>query len=395
MRKIPFHFQILIGMIVGLAFGFLLPEYVRYVSPVGKIFIQLLKLVVIPLIFVSIVDGISRVGSTKRLSELGGKTVAYYAGTNAIAVVVALVLVNLIKPGLGVDVFGSESPVKDVAVTSLFDFIPTNIVGAFVEGRSLQIIFLAIFFGVALVKLEDKTANLRTWFGEVSELLLKLTQYIIALAPLGVLALMAGLVQALDWNTFIGIGKFAFTIMAALLIHGVIVIPVIFKLFSGRSLWSYFKSLEPALLTAFSTSSSSATLPLTLECVEENAKVKKEVAGFVLPVGATVNMDGTAIYEATACLFVAQAVGVDLSLMQQLTVFFTASLAAMGAAAIPSAGLITLTLVLNAVGLPLEGIGLLLAIDRPLDMSRTVVNVWGDAVGCAVVEGKTTNLKKN
>lgn len=387
MKNIPFHFQILIGMILGLLWGIFLPDQVFLVAPLGQIFIKLLKMIVIPLIFVSVIDGINSVGSAKQLSKLGGRTVGYYVATNVLAVLVSLFLVNIIRPGAGVTVFG-EGFEGMPSATGLFDFIPKNIFEALANGSSLQIIFVAILLGVGMVRLEGKTANLAQWFKEVNALLMKLTGMIIALAPIGVFGLIASMTQALDWGTFLGIGKFAVTIILSLLVHGAIVLPILLKVFTGRSIKDFFLAARPALLTAFSTSSSSATLPLTLKCVQEKGKVKKEIAGFVLPVGATVNMDGTAMYEATACLFIAQALGIDLSLSQQLIVFFTASLAAIGAASIPSAGLITLALVLNAVGLPLEGIGFLLAIDRPLDMSRTTVNVWGDMVGCAVVQGK-------
>jgi len=387
MNKVPLHFQILIGMIAGLSFGYFFPGQVQWVTPLGTIFISLLKMVVIPLIFVSIIDGIARVGNTQQLSQLGFKTVAYYLVTNALAVIVALPLVNLIRPGVGVKMFGEENAMEKVA-SPLIDFIPENIFQAFATGNSIQIIFIAIIFGIGLVLLNQKTPNLLSWFREANALLLKLAGILIRLAPIGVFGLLAPMTHAIDWSGLAGLGKFAFTIVLSLAIHAFITLPIIFKLFSRRSILDYVKKAQPALLSAFSTSSSSATLPITLECVEVEAKVPKKVSGFVLPIGATINMDGTAIYEATACLFIAQALGVDLTLTQQIIVFMTASLAAIGAAAIPSAGLVTLTIVLSAVGLPIEGIGILLAIDRPLDMTRTVVNVWGDMVGCAVIEGK-------
>lgn len=387
MKTIALHYQILLGMMAGVLYGMLLPDYVSVVKPFGIIFLKLLKLMVVPLVFISIVDGIARTGSAQKLSELGFKTTAFYLATNALAVLTSLLLVNWIRPGEGVKIFGQEPPNYGPS-TSLLDLIPQNFFQAFVQGDTLQIIFVAIIFGLGLVLLKDKVPLLTGWFREANELILKLTSLVIGLAPFGVFGLLAVMVQSMDWQALMGIGKFAATILIGLVIHGAFTLPVFFKIFSDRPLMPFVKIMEPALLSAFSTSSSSATLPITMECVEKEAKIPKEIAGFVLPVGATVNMDGTAIYEAAARLFVAQAIGVELNFFQQLIVFFTAALAAIGAAAIPSAGLVTLAMVLTAVHLPLEGIGFLLAIDRPLDMSRTVVNVWGDMVACAVVEGR-------
>ena len=391
MKKFPLHWMILVGMVAGVLFGLVFPSHVYLVKPLGTIFLKLLKMIVMPLIFVSIVDGISRVGNAKKLSELGFKTTVFYLTTNALAVLTSLILVNWIQPGVGVKIFGNQAPPYDASV-SFFDFIPENIFQALAAGNTLQMIFVGIFFGLGLVLMKEKTAALTAWFREANELILKLTELLIGLAPIGVFGLLAGMVQAIDWQALIGIGKFAATILIGLFIHGVITLPIFFKIFSSRPLLPFVKMMEPALLSSFSTSSSSATLPITMECIEKEAKIPKEIAGFVLPIGATVNMDGTAIYEAAACLFVAQAVGIDLNLSQQMIVFFTAALAAIGAAAIPSAGLVTLAMVLSAVHLPLEGIGFLLAIDRPLDMSRTIVNVWGDMVACAVIEGKKKKI---
>lgn len=386
-KKIPFYVMILAGMVLGFLYGYFLPEQVGWVAPLGTIFIKLLRMMVIPLVFISIVDGICRAGSIEKLSSLGCKSVVYYLTTNSLAVLTGLILVNLIKPGVGVTLFGNR-PEQAVFTGHLFDVIPENIFRSFAQGDTLQIIFMAIVFGIGLVVLGDKAPSLRKAVSEANELFLGLTSRIILLAPVGIFGLMAVLAKSLDWTAFSGVMKFAVTILLGLLIHGGITLVIFFKMFSRRPLGRFFKNMQPALLTAFSTSSSSATLPVSFECIEKKEGISKEVAGFVLPVGATVNMDGTAIYEAVACLFIAQAMGIELSLSSQVVVFFTASLAAIGAASIPSAGLITLAIVLTAVNLPLEGIGFLLAFDRPLDMSRTVVNVWGDMVGCAILEEK-------
>lgn len=385
-KNAPLYALILAGMTLGFMFGFYFPEQADWAAPLGTIFMKLLRMMVIPLVFVSIVDGICRAGSIEKLSSLGGKTVAYYLATNALAVLTGLILVNVIRPGEGVTLFGHH-PEQLVSAGHLFDVVPENIFRSFAQGDTLQIIFMAIVFGIGLVVLGDKAPSLRKAVSEANELFLGLTSKIILLAPIGIFGLMAVMAKSLDWSAFSGVMKFAVTILLGLLIHGAVTLVIFFKVFSNRSLGKFFKNVQPALLTAFSTSSSSATLPVSFDCVEKKEGISKEVAGFVLPVGATVNMDGTAIYEAVACLFIAQALGIELSLSAQVIVFFTASLAAIGAASIPSAGLITLAIVLTAVNLPLEGIGFLLAFDRPLDMSRTIVNVWGDLVGCAILEG--------
>lgn len=387
MKKPPLHIAIFLGMALGAAFGYFFPQFLPWVKPVGVIFLKLLKLLVVPLIFFSIVDGIAKVGSMERLSKLGLKTVLYYALTTALAVATGLLLVNLIQPGKGVKIFG-EAPPEAGMPGNWLDFIPENVFQAFFKGDMLQIIFIAIFAGAALVSLGDRAGLVRKGVEEINELILKLTSFVIGTAPIGVFALMANMAGSIDFAAFMGIAKFGVTNILGLLIHGCITLPLLFKLLSKRPLLPFLKHCQPALVTSFSTSSSSATLPVTMDCVEKKAGISKETAGFVLPVGATINMDGTAIYEAAACLFIAQAAGVDLSLYQQIVVFATASLAAMGAASIPSAGLVTLAMVLTAVNLPLEGIGFLLAFDRPLDMSRTVLNVWGDMVACAVLDEK-------
>lgn len=387
MKKIPLHISIFLGMFLGIAFGYLFPQYAGWVHPLGLIFLKLLKMIVIPLIFVSIVDGINQAGSMEKLSKLGGKTVLYYMATTALAVATSLILVNLIHPGTGVTLFGEKPEILNQSSgIHLMDFIPGNMLGAFVDSQALQIILIALMIGMGMVAMGERVGGLRKGFAEANALLMKITSVMIDFAPVGIFGLMANMASSFDMSAVSGVFKFVVTILAGLGIHALITLPIIFKIFSGRSLTHFVQSVYPALFSAFSTASSSATLPITLDCVEEREGISKETAGFVLPVGATVNMDGTAMYEAVACMFIAQALGVDMSFGAQLMIFFTATLAAVGAAAIPSAGLITLAIVLTAVKLPLEGIGFLLAFDRPLDMCRTTVNVWGDMVGCAVVE---------
>lgn len=387
MKKFSLPLAIFVGMIAGIIFGILFPDKAYIAAPLGKIFLKALRIIVIPLIFVSIIDAIGRTGDMAKLSALGSKTVFYYLATNALAVITSLFVVNLIKPGLGVTFFGKET-------TALFEATDKNIFEVILSSQTLQIIFLAITIGAVTAVFRDKTNVLREFFRKANELILKITGFVILFAPFGVFGLLAPVAGDLNWQSAVGIGKFAITIFLALSIHACITLPLIFKTFSKRSFKEFLKAAGPALLGAFSTSSSSATLPITLRSMEKDAKISHETAGFVLPIGATVNMDGTAMYEAMACLFIAQAVGIDIGILGQITIFFTASIAAIGAAAIPSAGLVTLVMVLTAVNLPLEGIGFLLAFDRPFDMSRTTVNVWGDMVGCAVLE-KNSESQKN
>jgi len=356
----PLHIAILIAMIAGLAAGRLVPSCVPYVQPLGQIFLRLLRMLVVPLVFVSILDGIMQVGSLQRLSRLGMKTLLFYGATNFLAVAVSLVMVNVIRPGVGVHLFG-QAPETAGPTGKIWELVPDNIFASFARGETLQVILVAVLFGAALVVLGKRMESLRRVIGEANELLMTVTSWVILMAPIGVFGLIAAMAGTFDASVLSGVGKFAATILLSLLIHGAITLPVIFKIYARRPLGRFLKNAEPALVSAFSTSSSSATLPITMDCIEKKEGISRDVAGFVLPVGATVNMDGTAIYEAAACLFVAQALGVDLTLGQQILVFFTASLAAVGAASIPSAGLVTLAMVLTAVGLPLEGIGFLLA----------------------------------
>ena len=393
-KKIPLHMGLFLGLILGCVYGYLLPDYVNYVAPLGELFLRILKLLVVPLIFVSIVDGINQAGSFDKLSKLGGKTFFYYMLTTALAVLTSLLVVNWIKPGVGVQVFGKSPEILETASIHFMDFIPSNIFSAFSEAQSLQIILIAIIFGIGMVSVSEHVQGLKALVKEANFLIMKIVAVVIAFAPIGIFGLIAKMVGTFDWSAALGILKFALTIMVSLSLHALITLPIFFKIFSGRSLTTFVRNVYPSLVSAFSTASSSATLPISLDCIQNKEKISKEVSSFVLPIGATVNMDGTAMYESVACLFIAQALGIELSLSSQLVVFFTATLAAVGAASIPSAGLITLAIVLSAVNLPLEGIGFLLAFDRPLDMCRTTVNVWGDMIGCAVVQGKE-NSKNN
>ena len=407
MKKPELHWQILIALIAGIVFAIYFHPYVSWVSWMGTLFLQLLKMVIIPLIFSSIVSGVGGIGSPENLGRLGLKTVMYYFFTSLMAILVGLLLVNSLSPGTGIDLSQAktitELPAADQSIGQiLFRAIPENIFGSLTNGDMLPIIFFAMTFGffTNMVKPQFQKPILG-FFNAVFEVMMKITLAVIKLTPFGVFAIMATVISqyAGDNNSmlklFSGLGIYMITVIAGLLIHSMITLPATMWLTVRINPWKHFRNMSAPLLTAFSTSSSSATLPLTIEAVEHKDGVSNKISSFTLPLGATINMDGTALYECVAAIFIAQAYGIDLTFTQQLTVVITALLAAVGSAGIPMAGLVMMTIVLNAVGLPLEGIGLVLAVDRILDMFRTTVNVFGDTCGAAVIaksEGETLNV---
>jgi len=408
------HWKILIGMglgvLVGLAMnaslnvpgplgyflgklaflrGFLLSVLSPLTDLVAEIFIRLLKMLIVPLILASMVMGVARVGDVRKLGRIGGETVAYYLVTTWASVAVGLAMVNLVRPGIGAPLLGGEVPQGATTVVSLKDIVlnlfPANPIKAMAEMDILPLIFFSLLLGGVLTTMGEKGKPLVSFFDSLNETMMRITDLVIRLAPVGVFALLARVVAQTGPGIFANLGKYMATVLLGLTIHGFITLPLILRFLGSSSPRRYVGALAPALTTAFSTASSSATLPLTMDCVERRAGVPGRIGSFVLPLGATVNMDGTALYESVAAVFIAQVYGVSLGLGQQVLVFLTATLAAIGAAGIPSAGLVTMAIVLKAVGLPLEGIGMILAVDRILDMCRTTLNVWGDAVGCAVV----------
>lgn len=388
--KLRLHTQILLGMALGVVAGLLLGERVTLVAPVGKIFISLLKMIIMPLILASIVMGMVSIGDVRRLGRVGIKTFVYYLVTTFAATFIGLVMVNLLHPGVGMAqgmvggaLLTRRAPPSLLSV--VMDIFPTNIFKALAEDRVLPVIFFSLLLGSALATIKEKSGVLVPFFDGLNEVMMKITEWIMALAPLGVFALMATTVGKMGLSVFKPLALYMFAVLAGLGIHAFLVLPGLLRFVGRYSPWPFFKSMLSALATAFSTASSAATLPVTMECLERRAGVPNKVVSFVVPLGATVNMDGTALYEAVAAIFIAQAYGITLTLPQQLTVSLTATLASIGAAAIPGAGLVTMVIVLRAVNLPIEGIGMILAVDRILDMCRTTVNVWGDACGAAVI----------
>ena len=395
-RRLPaLHWQILAAILVALVAGLAFratgvdPDgaLMQAIGFVGDGFLRLLKFIIVPLVLASVVVGVSSIDA-RNLGRLGGKTLLFYGVTTSLSVVVGLIAVNLVKPGVGVSVETDYvPPVEPTPLADVFlNIVPINPFAAL--GASfdlLSVIFFGIVFGIAVSVVGEPAEPLSRFFKALDAVMMKITDWVMALAPLGIAALLLELVVQLGADIIGDLAKYMGTVAGALLFHAVVILPALVFFLGRVNPLHVARALSPALLTAFSTASSASTLPVTMECVEERAGADGRVGAFVLPLGATVNMDGTALYEAVAAIFIAQAFGFDLSMGMQVTIFLTATLAAVGAAGVPSAGLVTMIIVLEAVGLPLEGIGLLVAVDRILDMMRTTVNVWGDACGAVVI----------
>ena len=369
----------------------------------GTLFLNALKMLIVPLILSSIVCGIANMGDLGGLGRLGGKTIAYYMSTSIIAILIGLLLVNIVEPGI-ID----GEPVRDrVGLSENTDeiiskvqgkgggdiagvflrMVPTNIVAAAANGQMLGLIFFGLLFGYFLTKIEieqRKTTLLNFWNG-VLDVMMKMTDWVMRFAPIGVFGLVAKVVASTGLDAFLPLAYFFFTVLIALLIHFAVIMPILLTWLGKVNPLRHYKAMLPALLTSFSTSSSSATLPITLECVEKNAGVSNRTSSFVLPLGATINMDGTALYECVAAMFIAQAYGIELGLTEQFLIVITALVTSIGVAGIPAASLVAISIILTTIGLPLEGLGLILAVDRVLDMCRTSVNVFSDSCGAVII----------
>jgi len=385
------HWQVLIALIAGVAFGWLAPTASQNIGFLGDLFLRLLKMIIIPLIFTSLVSGIASLGDVRAVGRVGIRTMVYYTLSTTLAIAVGLTLVNIIKPGVHLDLAGSAGLPEgfSTATSTLPDFllrmVPDNIVAAMAAGDVLPVIVFALLFGLFLTRLNGPNVDsVHRMVDGVLEIIQALTLAIVRLAPLGIFALLAREVARSGPGIIWDLRYYFVTVGLGLLFHALVTLPIVLLTLGGRKPVTYARTMAPAVATAFSTASSSATLPLSMECSEE-AGNRRGVTSFVLPLGATVNMDGTALYEAVAALTIAQMYGVGLGLPQQALVLLTALLASVGAAGIPMAGLVMLVVVLQAVGLPLEGIGTIIAVDRVLDMMRTATNVWSDLVGTAVV----------
>jgi len=403
MRKIQLHWQILIALILAVLYGVFLKDYVNWVSWMGDIFLRALKMIIIPLVLSSIISGVTNIGNAENLGRLGLKTILYYVLTSTFAIVTGLVLVNIFRPGVGADLNLQQA--VDLQVTSqslsevLIRIIPDNIVDAFSHNtQMLSVIFFAILFGFFITRVSKQSNQLMTdFFNAIFEVMMKVTLFVIRFTPFGIFGLVAKTVSEQDdlYSLMESMGLYMMVVLMALALHAFITLPLITRYIGKARPWRHFNFMRTPLLTAFSTSSSNATLPLTMQAVEDKSGVSNKISSFTLPLGATINMDGTALYECVAVMFIAQAYGVELSFMQQVLVVITALLASIGAAGIPMAGLVMITLILTVLGLPLEGVGLILAVDRILDMFRTATNVWSDSCGAVIIaksEGETLQV---
>jgi proton glutamate symport protein len=404
MLKIKLHWQILIALSIAIIYGLFLTDYSYLVTWMGDLFLRGLKMIIVPLILTSIISGVTSIGDASNLGRLGLKTITYYISTSLLAIVTGLFFVNLIQPGVGVDL-GLKKAVPELAAASgniwdiILRMVPSNIFQALVSFDILAIIFFSILLGFFITRLNSNQKDfLTTLFNSGFEVMMKLTHFIIRFTPFGILGIVVGVVAEQRENLVSvagSLGKYVITVLIGLIIHSTITLPLIIRTIGKVSPLKHFKAMTTPLLTAFSTRSSSATLPLTIDAIENNAGVSNKISSFVLPLGATINMDGTALYECVAAMFIAQAYGIELSFIQQMIVVFTALLASIGAAGIPMAGLVMISVVLTAVGLPLEGVGLILAVDPFLDMCRTTVNVFSDTCGAVTIaksEGETLKV---
>jgi Na+/H+-dicarboxylate symporter len=410
MTKLKLHWQILLALLLAALAGSLAGTEatlfgVRYYAVfdfIGTLFLNALKMLIVPLVVSSIIVGIAGIGGGGAFGRLGAKTLIYYATTSLFAILIGLTIVNMTMPGIvdgqpAKEQLGMEQ-VSDAVVASVegkgagdlvgifLRMVPTNIVSAAADGQMLGLIFFSLLFGFFMTKIEEPYAEsqYKLWSG-IFQVMMKITDWVMKFAPIGVFGLVAKVVASTGFAAIVPLAWFFFSVLAGLAVHFLLVLPALLYFVGRVSPLRHYRAMAPALLTAFSTSSSAATLPLTMECVEKNAGVSNRTSSFVLPLGATVNMDGTALYECVAAMFIAQAYGIELGFVQQFTIVLLALVTSIGVAAIPSASLVAIAIILGAIGLPLEAIGLILAVDRVLDMCRTSVNVFSDSCGAVII----------
>lgn len=389
--RFPLSVQIIVGALLGVVAGVLIPEYAGVGQFLGTIFLRLLKMLIIPLIFSSIVMGVVHTASASSFGRMGLRTFGWYLTTSLLAILTGQVLVNIVRPGVGTDLSAAVDPIameqgfqfRDI----LINLVPENIFGAMAQGQVLPIIFFALLSGYFMGRMGDGlAAPLVRVTDSLYQLMMKITGFVIKLAPIGILGLIYQTVSDTGLGVFGNLALYFLTVLGGLLIHFFLTLPLLIYLFTRKNPYRFMRQMFTPLVTAFSTSSSSATLPLTIQTIEEDVGVSNRVAGFVLPLGATINMDGTALYECAAVIFIAQAYGIPLTMTQQVVILATALLVSIGAAGIPMAGLVMMSVILNAVHLPLEGVALIIAVDRFLDMFRTATNVMSDSAGTFVID---------
>ena len=405
-KKLALPWQILIGIVLGVLFGIFLFDYVKYVEWMGTLFLRALKMIIIPLVFSTLIIGVASMGKSSDLGRIAGKTLLFYLCTTIVAILIGVVLVNIFKPGVGASLPVAEQ-VSGVAadadfVNMLINIVPANVFEDMAKGNLLPVIFFAIIFGIFITKSKDKNSEtLLSFFNAVFEVIMKMTMFIISFAPFGIFAIVASMIakEAGDLGKLGGIlsslGFYTAIVWIGCLIQGFIVLPACVYFLGKENPWRFIQKMSSPILTAFSTCSSGAALPIAMRDIEQKCGVSNKIAGFALPLGATINMNGTALYEGVTVLFIAQVYGVDLSIAQQFLVVGTVMLAAVGAAGIPMAGIVMLSVVLTVVGLPLEGVGLVLAVQQLCDMPRTAVNSFGDQCAAVVVaksEGESLTI---
>ncbi len=426
MFKLKLHWQILISLGLAVVAGIITGKeasifgitYFSIYSFIGTMFLNALKMIIVPLIVSSIIVGVAGVGGSKGLGRLGGRTILYYMTTSLFAILIGLVLVNMIEPGIvngepakaltsvsDAEIAQIQSRVSGKDASSIADvflgMFPSNIVSAAANGKMLGLIVFSLLFGYFITRIDEAyaSAQFNFWQG-LYLVMLKITDLIIKFAPIGVFGLVGKVIAGMDAENLDemlnALFWFTFTVISALAIHIFVVMPLLLRFVAKVNPLKQYQAMAPALLTAFTTASSSATLPLTMECVEKNAGVSNKTASFVLPLGATINMDGTALYECIAAMFIAQTFGLELSFVTQFTIVLVALLTSIGVAGIPSASLVAITIILSTIGLPIEAVGLILAVDRILDMFRTAVNVFSDSCGAVIIarlEGEENILR--
>lgn len=383
--------QILIAFVIAIILGLIFGSAIDVLKPLGDLFLRLIKFIIVPLILSTLVVGVASTGDPKTLGRIGTKTISYYLITTAIAIVIGISFAFIISPGEGLNI---EMPTTEVEVNetegviqTFLNIIPENPFAALTEGNILQVIFFAIFIGLAITLIGKKGEPVFQFFDSFAELMYRITGIVMHFAPIGILGLVAPIVGEYGPAVLMPLLKVILAVGIACLVHALVVYALSVKTFANMSPLYFFKGIAPAALVAFSTASSAATLPVTIKNTQENLGVSNRVSSFVLPLGATINMDGTAIYQGVAVIFIAQFYGMDLSLIQLLTIVLTTVLASIGTAGVPGAGMIMLAMVLSAVNMPLEGIALIAGIDRILDMFRTTINIVGDASAAVVVAG--------
>lgn len=408
MKKISLTNKILIALFLGIISGVIINEFLvdnNFINNIlvggvftvlGQIFLNAIKMLVVPLVFVSISLGVAKMGDTTKLSRVGSSTIVFYMLTTAFAIVIGLIISNLVNLGANLDmsaldVSTTTPEVTDVSfVDTLIDMVPSNIFTALTDGNMLQIIFFAVFFGIAITSLGDKVQKLHIVLDELNEIFLKMLLIIMKFAPIAVFSLIITTFSTLGFEAIVPVFSYVFIAIFAMLVHMVVVYSSLLRGLGKVSPVKFFENIKPAMTFAFSTASSAGTLPITKHCVEDNCGVDSEISSFILPIGATINMDGTAIMQGVAVVFIAGACGIDLTFADYISVILTATLASIGTAGVPGSGVIMLSMVITQVGLPIEAIGIIMGVDRLVDMVRTVVNITGDSI-CSIVIARREN----